>query len=241
MTQATLYMVGGAVRDLIMGNDNPKDIDFAVEAKSFAHMRQWMDERGFDVHIETPKYFTIRAKAPRSGFMFAGRDYSGKSFDFALCRTDGEYLDGRRPEAVEVGTIETDLSRRDFAMNAVAMDRKGQYLDPFGGQAAIEHEEINCVGSTERLTEDGLRVMRALRFHVQLGFTFDLDVYSFLRSEAAVEALRVTENDRIRQELHKALKIDTGRTLHILYRFPKLTKYIFEETPIWLKPTDEKK
>lgn len=243
MTQATLYMVGGAVRDLIMGNENPKDIDFACEAKSFDHMRQWMVERGFHIHAETPKYFTIRAKAPKSGFTFAGRDYSGMSFDFALCRTDGEYKDGRHPDSVEVGTIHTDLSRRDFTINAIAMDSSGAFLDPFGGRDDIQSGGglIRCVGGIERLEEDGLRVMRALRFAVQLGFGFDADVNEFLMHGNAVTALKSIDPQRIQQELVKAMKINTLETLRVLGDYDHIARYIFNETGIWLKPTDEKR
>lgn len=240
-TEVSLYLVGGCVRDMIMGNPNPKDVDFAVEAKSFDHMRQWMVERGFHIHAETPKYFTLRAKAPKSGFSFAGRDYSGKDFDFALCRTDGEYKDGRHPDSVEVGTIHTDLSRRDFTMNAIAMDASGAFLDPFGGVEDIGTRTIRCVGSVERLVEDGLRVMRALRFAIQLDFFLDEEVIEFLDSMASVMALHNVDPQRIQQEMTKSMRINTYATMGLLYEYPMIAKYIFNETGIWLKPTDEKR
>lgn len=243
MTEATLYMVGGAVRDMIMGNPNPKDIDFSVEAKSFNHMRQWLIEKGFEIFAESPKYFTIRARAPRSGFTFAGKKYEGITFDFALCRTDGEYKDGRHPESVEVGTIHTDLSRRDFTMNAIAMDASGDFLDPFNGREHIEELGgwIRCVGSTERLQEDGLRIMRALRFSVQLGFTLESAIHCFLVSDEALDALRKIDPDRIRAEILKMTKIDSFATMELLTQYSAIGKYIFSETGLWLEPTSAKK
>lgn len=240
MSKLDMYLVGGAVRDHHRGVRS-KDWDFSVEAESFSAMRDWLNENGFKIFAETPKYLTLRARAEADRFQFGSLDLTGTTFDFTLCRTEKDYTDGRHPDTVEIGNIYDDLSRRDFTMNAVALDKAGRTIDPFDGVEDIYDYKIRCVGGTERLQEDGLRIMRAIRFAVQLGFIMDEDIYRFLRSDDAVEALKVISVDRVRDELGKALKINTGSTLWQLSRFPKISKHIFHDTGIWLEPTTAKR
>lgn len=235
-----MFLVGGAVRDLIRGEKN-KDYDFAVKAQSFAEMRDWLGENGFEIFTEAEKYFTIRAKAPKGTFVFGGLNLTNTTFDFTLCRKERDYTDGRHPDTVEIGTLLDDLSRRDFTMNAIALDKEGRYLDPFNGQRDIRYGYINCVEGVERLEEDGLRIMRALRFHVQLDFMFSRAIDAFLSDERAVEALKPISQDRIRQELAKSLRIDSMGTLALLYRYPLIANHIFRERGLWLEPTVAKR
>lgn len=233
-----LFLVGGAVREIVRGfPEKVKDWDFAVEADSFIGMRDWLKTNGFEIFLETPQYFTIRARAPREGFTFAGMDMAGRTFDFALCRTDGEYSDGRRPDEVAVGTIESDLSRRDFTMNAIAMDASGKLVDPFRGQQDILREEIRCVGSVERLREDSLRMLRAIRFSVQLGFDLDTDIHNFLVLYTNSLLLENVSQERIREELAKCFRIDTLTTLGLLSIYHWISVQIFSEENMWLMPT----
>ena len=108
-----IYQVGGSVRDEFL-NIKSKDIDYAVEADSFGDMRKYMIDNGYNIFLETPQYFTIRAKFPDS------HECNHLVADFALCRIDGQYSDGRRPDKVHRATIHEDLSRRDFTINAIA-------------------------------------------------------------------------------------------------------------------------
>jgi tRNA nucleotidyltransferase (CCA-adding enzyme) len=237
ITGTKIYLVGGAVREIVRGfPDKVKDWDFAVEAESFLHMKKWLEDSGFHIFLETPQYFTIRARAPREGFTFAGMDMAGRTFDFALCRTDGEYSDGRRPDDVAVGTIESDLSRRDFTMNAIAMDASGKLVDPFGGQQDILRKEIRCVGSVERLREDSLRMLRALRFSIQLGFSLSPEVSIFLYIASNADLLDNVSEDRIRDELTKMFKCDTCESLYVLNSYDWLSTKIFSGD-LWLMPT----
>jgi tRNA nucleotidyltransferase/poly(A) polymerase len=190
--------------------------------------------------VETPQYMTIRAKAP-NGYEFAGIDMSGKAFDFALCRTDGEYSDGRRPDTVEVATLESDLSRRDFTMNAMAMGEDGKIIDPFGGQEDIENGLIRLVGGVERLREDPLRMLRAIRFSIQLAFYIDDEIWGFLYHPSNSDLLDTVDENRIRDEMTKCFKMDTMKTLYILQSYHAIRDYIFTKTKIWLKPTVEGK
>jgi len=237
VTDVKIYLVGGAVREIVRGfGEKVKDWDFAVEAESYLHMKKWIEDSGFHIFVETPQYMTIRAKA-RQGFTFAGIDMTGKTFDFALCRTDGEYTDGRRPDSVEVATLATDLSRRDFTMNAMAMDSEGTIIDPFDGKTDIENDLIRLVGGVERLREDPLRMLRAIRFSIQLDFYMDDEIWTFLYRAENTDLLKSVDNNRIRDELTKCFKLSTIETLHTLQGLYSIQEYIFEETDIWLMPT----
>lgn len=233
-------MVGGAVRDHYR-DAKSNDIDFAVVANTFGDMRKWLDERDFEIFTEAERYFTIRARAPKGKFQFGNFDLSNTTFDFTLTRKERDYTDGRHPDSVEVGTIYDDLARRDFTMNAIAIGSDGRTIDPFNGVDDIYYSTIRCVGGTERLVEDGLRIIRALRFKVQLGFMFDSEVRDFLFSPEAVDALRKVSQDRVRQELAKALKIDPMATLSLLTTYSEIGELIFDEMGIWLEPTSKNK
>jgi tRNA nucleotidyltransferase (CCA-adding enzyme) len=232
-----IYLVGGAVREIIRGYpEKVKDWDFAVSAPTFASMRTWLEKNGFEIFIETPQYFTIRARAPK-GFSFAGIDMSNKAFDFALCRKESDYTDGRHPDKVEAGTILEDLSRRDFTMNAVAMAPDGTLIDPHNGKADIEDELIRCVGrAKDRFEEDALRMLRAIRFSIQLGFEWDNDIESFLWRSENARLLENVSQERIREELHKCFKLDTLETLLILENKWCIKEQVFKDG-MWLMPT----
>jgi tRNA nucleotidyltransferase (CCA-adding enzyme) len=232
-----IYLVGGAVREIIRGHpEKIKDWDFAVEAHNFGTMRLWLEQNGFEIFIETPDYLTMRARAPK-GFIFAGIDMSGRTFDFALCRKESDYTDGRHPDKVEAGTILEDLSRRDFTMNAIAMDSNRQYIDPHNGIQDIEDELISCVGrAKDRFEEDALRMLRAIRFSIQLGFQWDNDIEGFLWRTENARLLENVSQERIREELHKCFKLDTLETLLILENKWQIKEQVFKDG-MWLMPT----
>lgn len=193
--------------------------------------------KGFEIFVETPDYYTIRARSPKEDFTFAGMDMTHKTFDFALCRTESDYTDGRHPDRVEAGTIESDLSRRDFTMNAIAMREDGTFIDPFDGISDIEKRTIRCVGDTEtRMKEDGLRIMRALRFSVQLRYRFSPELLTFLKKTDIHEYLNRISVNRISDELYKAFQIDTHRSLSVLSLYPFIQSEIFKGD-LWLMPT----
>lgn len=233
------FLVGGAVRDLIMGR-TPKDFDFTVVAESYVDMRDTLIENGFKIFLEDEGHFTVRAK--RSGpWHFGGLDLSNKTFDFVLARKEGAYADGRHPDSVEPGTLLDDLARRDFTMNAIALDWDGNYIDPFDGARDIKTNFIRCVGGVERLYEDGLRMVRALRFAVTLDFVIDLEETAAMRDPANMKYLENVSVDRIRSELYKCFGHDTLETLWILDSFPALRNALLSGNNLWLKPTLEKR
>lgn len=230
----TFYMVGGSVRDKFLGVKS-KDVDYAVEAASFEAMRESILARGGDIFLETPKYFTIRARVPALG-----------ACDFVLCRKDGAYNDGRRPDSVEVGTIYDDLARRDFTANAIAIrESDGQVIDPHNGVDSITDRTLHCVGDARtRFTEDGLRILRAIRFSITKPFNLDDTIYTLLgaHSTFCIEQLRGVSPERIREELVQCFACDTYSTLLALMDdFPELGRFLLNnpKSGMWLKPTLE--
>lgn len=224
---ATFYQVGGSVRDELLGVKS-KDIDYAVEAESFDAMREAVLARGGEIFQEAPKYFTIRAKVPNLG-----------ACDFTLCRRDGDYKDGRHPETVGVGTIQEDLARRDFSINAIAKREDGTLVDPFRGVDHLRMRLLTCVGSpVARFTEDGLRMVRALRFIITKGLEPDVMISACLRSEMFFEErMRGVSVERVRDELYKCFYYDTPHTLGVLAKYPEFAKHLFYVSPLWLEPT----
>ncbi len=148
------WIVGGCVRDLLM-HRTPNDWDLCTDALPEDVMKV------FPVTIPTGidhGTITVRQR--------------GESYEVTTLRGDGAYTDGRRPDSVEFITdLDQDLARRDFTMNAIAMDPvDGNIFDPFGGQVDMERGLIRCVGNPmERFEEDGLRILRAVRFAANLG------------------------------------------------------------------------
>jgi tRNA nucleotidyltransferase/poly(A) polymerase len=153
-----VYLVGGAVRDLLLGK-KAQDWDLATDARP--EEVKSLFRRVIPTGI---KHGTVTVL------------FKGHSLEVTTFRTESDYRDGRRPDKVEyAATIEEDLSRRDFTMNALAAELpSGRITDPFHGTVDIKNRIIRCVGkAVERFREDGLRPMRALRFASQLGFTVD--------------------------------------------------------------------
>lgn len=231
-SKAKFYMVGGAVRDKIMGLI-PKDFDFSVEAYSYAVMKDAILARGGEIFLETEKFLTIRAKVPGLG-----------AADYVLCRKDGAYTDGRRPSEVIPGMIYDDLARRDFTMNAIAIDIESPaqtILDPFNGHSDIANKIIRCVGDPiARFNEDGLRMFRALRFHITKGFALERNIVPCLENSNFFEPrLAGVSLDRIRDEIIRCFKHDTLVTLETFELFHSLRDWTFDRVDLWLKPTSE--
>lgn len=222
MTEIQFFEVGGCVRDEIMGR-TPKDIDFSVIAPTFDFMRGAIMDTGMKIVQEKPEFGTIRAVAKRP---FMG--HSG-GLDFVWARIDGPSSDGRRPDWTRPGTLLDDLSRRDLTMNAIAKDEFGNLIDPFDGIGDIERSLIRCVGSAEdRIFEDALRGLRAIRFAVTLGFRMDVDIDCVLVSDEFSEALSSVSKERQREEIEKMFAHDTVASLQMMNRFPALTRAVFE-------------
>jgi tRNA nucleotidyltransferase (CCA-adding enzyme) len=222
------YQVGGCVRDRMLGIPS-KDIDYSVEAPSYEAMREAIVARcGSEsaIKVEKPEFVTIRAVDPKLG-----------GVDFVLCRKEGAYSDGRRPDSVEIGELEDDLARRDFTVNAMAIDDDNNLIDLFGGRVALWQRRLTCVGGVERLAEDSLRMIRAIRFSITKDFWLDDDIEEFLHAPSNARLLENISIERIREELLKCFKHNTYQTLHALNRYHWIEKVIFVHMGLKLEPT----
>ena len=153
------YLVGGCVRDLLRGVP-PHDWDICTSARPDQVEACFDGLRAIETGL---RHGTVTLLA------------DGEAFEVTTYRTDGQYSDGRRPDSVRfVSDLTEDLARRDFTMNAIAADAKGNLRDPFHGAEDIRAGIIRCVGAPEsRFREDGLRVMRAIRFAAVLGYALE--------------------------------------------------------------------
>lgn len=179
------YFVGGAVRDLLL--ERPlHDIDIATSA--YPEEIKNLFEKTIDTGI---KHGTVTAL------------YEGTSYEITTFRTESGYQDYRRPDHVEfVQNLATDLQRRDFTINALAMNTEGEIIDHFGGIDDLNNRLIKAVGAPERrFHEDALRMMRALRFMSQLGFKIEKNTLQAISDNA--ELLSKISVERIRDELVK--------------------------------------
>lgn len=153
------YLVGGCLRDMMMGRQ-PHDFDIATSAKPETVMSIFSD---FEVIPTGIKHGTVTVMI------------DGEPIEITTFRKDSDYSDGRRPDSITfTNKIEDDLSRRDFTINAMAFGLDGEIVDPFGGKSDIKSRVIRTVGSAkDRFSEDGLRILRAIRFASVLGFTIE--------------------------------------------------------------------
>ncbi|PLT28355.1 CCA tRNA nucleotidyltransferase [Peribacillus deserti] len=181
------YFVGGAVRDYLL-NKQISDVDIASSAVP-AEIKQIFDKT-VDVGIEHGTILVI---------------FKGVPYEVTTFRSESEYADFRRPSKVTfIRSLEEDLKRRDFTMNAIAMDKDLTIIDPFSGRIAIENQLITTVGRPEdRFQEDALRMMRAVRFVSQLSFSIESDTYQGLKDHGhLLEKIAV---ERILAEFNKLL------------------------------------
>ncbi|MCD7722773.1 MAG: HD domain-containing protein [Clostridiales bacterium] len=185
------YFVGGFVRDKIMGRKS-NDIDICTSAtpKAAAEILKSKNIKTYDTGL---KHGTVTALIGNVGY------------EITTFRTDGEYKDNRRPSSVEfIDSVETDLARRDFTINAMAYNPKTGIIDLFGGRADIEAGVIRTVGRADkRFQEDALRILRALRFSSELGFEIESETKAAIYKNKKL--LTNIAGERIFAELKKLL------------------------------------
>ena len=215
------YIVGGCVRDGILGRD-PEDWDITTIAKPDEIKRIF--SHTVDTGIE---HGTVTVLVPPEEV-----ERGIRSFEVTTYRIDGEYTDHRHPNAVSfTGSLEEDLARRDFTINAMAYHMGRGIIDPFHGQEDLEKKIVRAVGKAkDRFAEDALRMMRGIRFSAQLDFSLDEEAY--LGIESLKESLENVSKERIAVELWKLLagahpdKVEmffsTGLAPYITEDFPKI-------------------
>ena len=177
------WCVGGAVRDALLGR-TASDWDVASSALPEAVL----DLFGPDALPTGLRHGTVTVKT------------AGGGVEVTTFRRDGAYLDNRHPDHVEfTGSLAEDLSRRDFTVNAIAMNLRGELADPFGGRADLAAGVLRAVGNPEeRFREDGLRIMRGLRFASKLGFAVEAETEAAVRRCASL--LKNIAPERLREE-----------------------------------------
>ncbi len=199
------YLVGGCVRDMMLGVE-PKDWDVATEAKPEEIQKIFSD------HVYENNFGTVGVKT-------GSEDERLKIVEVTTFRLEGKYTDKRHPDEVRFAkTIEEDLGRRDFTVNAMALKIKSQisnlknkeeisgyeFIDPYGGQLDIKERMIRTVGdSLARFDEDALRLMRAVRLSVELDFQIELKTRRAIEEKAG--ELEVIAKERIREEFVKII------------------------------------
>ena len=176
------FVVGGAVRDLLRGSP-VHDWDITTSALPEQTKAVFSDYRLIETGL---KHGTVTVLL------------DGTPLEITTYRTEGTYSDHRRPDSVEfTRSLEEDLARRDFTVNAMAYHPKAGVVDPFGGKADLTARTIRCVGEPDkRFQEDALRMLRALRFAARFGFTIEPDTATaihrnkFLLTHVAAERIR---------------------------------------------------
>lgn len=184
------YLVGGGLRDLLLGRGHATaDWDVATSAHP---------------QVVAPLFSHVIATGLQHGTVTVVE--GGLAIEVTTYRTETSYRDGRRPEQVIfVRRLEDDLARRDFTINAMALDTEsGALVDPFGGEADLGRGLIRAVGiARERFTEDGLRCLRAVRFAAVL--RFDIEAQTLAAIPPTLGTFRRVAQERVLVELHKLL------------------------------------
>ncbi len=209
------YIVGGCVRDSLIGRV-PSDWDICTNAKP-EDVIELFDSSGYKTVETGLRHGTVTIII------------ADEHFEVTTFRMDGEYLDGRRPDNVEfTDDIAKDLSRRDFTINAMAYNKEEGLIDPYNGLDYLNSRVVRCVGNpNERFQEDGLRMLRAIRFASQLGFKIDRDTAVSITDNRKL--LKCISQERIREELNKILISENPSDGMTALRTLKLLDYIIPE------------
>ena len=189
---AEAYVVGGCVRDSIMGRE-PHDWDICTPVLA-PELRGLFEEKGYKVIPTGLQHGTITVVI------------DGGRYEITQFRRDGDYSDGRHPDNVEfTSNLIEDLERRDFTINAMAYNPRTGLIDPFDGMRDIRNSRIVCVGSAkERFKEDSLRILRAIRFAAQLKFSISSDTSHEIHMQ--YKNLENISIERINSEFIKIVK-----------------------------------
>lgn len=171
--------------------------------------------------------------------------YNGKTADFVLARKEISYDINSRQPVVTIGTLEDDLIRRDFTVNAIAKDLDGNIIDLFNGQQDLKDRILRTPRDAKlTMLDDPLRILRALRFCITRHLKIHPDIINAMRDEIIIDKLfNVVSSDRIRDELTKMFKYSIPRTLKLLNKIDELVPNFINvlfKNGLWLKPTNEK-
>ncbi|MBR2013590.1 MAG: CCA tRNA nucleotidyltransferase [Clostridia bacterium] len=196
------YLVGGCVRDAYMGIA-PQDYDITTSALPEQTKEVFRNARVIETGLAHGTLTVLTENGP---------------VEITTYRQDGDYSDHRHPDAVYfTRSLEEDLARRDFTINAMAMDGRQNLVDLFGGRADIDAKIVRCVGDAEhRFEEDALRILRALRFAARFGFSLEAQTQAAMQGKK--ELLKTVAAERIFAELCGLLKGDYAAETLAEYR-----------------------
>lgn len=211
------YIVGGCVRDILL-NEDPKDWDITTDAKPEEIQKIFPDS------LYENKFGTVAVKSRSEE-----KDVETKVVEITTFRLEEGYRDKRHPDKVKFAeTIEEDLARRDFTINAIALDLNADLVDPHGGWDDLKKRIIRTVGDPEkRFNEDALRLMRAVRFSVQLGFGIEKKTLEALKSFSG--NIKDIAKERIRDEFVKIIMTPRASEGLILLEETSLLENIIPE------------
>lgn len=239
-----LYEVGGKIRDEFLGMES-KDIDYSVILEdidlpineAFNKFVTQIKSEGYQVFVQTPKMFTVRAKFPQDHV------HAGLDADFVLARKELGYIKGTRQPEVVLGTLRDDLIRRDFTVNSLAKNIYGDIVDLFNGQEDLQNKILRTPTDTAvSFNDDPLRILRAVRFAVTKDLEFCDEIWRCIDAFDH-KKMSVVSTERIREELFKCFKHDTLKTFEYL-RIVCLSNYPLYESffkgGLWLEPTMKK-
>ncbi len=214
------YLAGGCVRDAVLERE-PDDYDIATDAVPEEMKHVFSGYQTAEIGIRHGTLTVIM---------------SGRPIEVTTYRRDGAYSDGRHPDRVSfTKSLEEDLIRRDFTVNAMAWRPGSGLVDPSGGRNDCESKLIRAVGEPgKRFREDALRILRALRFAGQLGFGIERNTYQAMMREAA--GLSRVSAERVARELNRALIGDFAATA--LRAYPEVLFLALPELKPMLKDED---
>tara|TARA_B110000902_G_scaffold266093_1_gene352505 strand:- start:177 stop:1439 length:1263 start_codon:yes stop_codon:yes gene_type:complete len=227
------WIVGGWVRDSLLGVKTNTDIDIATNLRPTEIVKIFPDSI-----IINENFGTVLVRMKDENIQFF------KEWEVTTLRSESNYTDGRRPDLVNFGdSIFEDISRRDFTINAMAINREGDLIDKFGGHDDLKKNILRCVGNAnERLSEDGLRIIRAFRFiglRDNTIMTFDSELNKAILDNVGM--IKKVSKERIDSELRKIMK--SRNALRILSKMKdfKVIEIIFPDLKINLdvKLTDD--
>ena len=203
------YIVGGCVRDAILGFE-PNDYDITTSASPNTIQEIFKDFKCIETGIEHGTVSVV---------------IEDEIFEITTYRIEGEYKDHRRPDKVDfTDRLEEDLKRRDFTINAMAYNEKKGLIDLFGGKEDLNNKIIKTVGNPyDRFNEDGLRMIRAIRFSSKLNFTIEKETLKAIYDKSFI--INNISLERITDEFTKIILSDKPENIKYLFE-TKLLKYL---------------
>jgi len=217
------YVVGGSVRDHLMGRV-PSDYDVTTNARPHQMKDVFSDCRVVETGLQHGTLTVV---------------LRGMNIEVTTYRVDGAYDDGRHPNEVTfTASLEEDLCRRDFNVNAIAYSPRDGFVDPFDGRGDILRQRIACVGDpVKRFSEDALRILRAVRFSSALGFSIDKDTADAVNE--MYSSLSLISRERIYQELTKLILGQSAR--EVMEGFSHVIAYAMNPSGSFLTSEDVRK